>query len=89
MAKFKLLHDLYRFPGFAPLPRIRGRFGDPLAVVITLQRRQKKRRAACVAWCMAPITTSGRAGFAISPAATNGSISRSNFVGSTVYGVGP
>ena len=29
MAKFKLLHDLYRFPGFVPLPRIRGVFGDP------------------------------------------------------------
>ena len=49
MAKFKLLHDLYRFPGFVPLPRVRGVFGDPWAVVITLQRRRKKRFVASAA----------------------------------------
>jgi hypothetical protein len=43
MAKFKQLQDLYRFPGFVPQPTIRGIFGDPLAVVITLRRRRKKR----------------------------------------------
>src|SRR5215472_11176488 len=41
MATFKLLQDLYRFPGFVPQTRIRGFFGDPHAVVITLQRRRK------------------------------------------------
>jgi hypothetical protein len=89
MAKFKLLHDLYRFPGFAPLPRVRGRFGDPVAVVITLQRRRKKRRAASVAKGMVPTTTSGHAGFAIFRVATSASTCSSNFVGSAVHGVRP
>ncbi len=44
MAIFKLLHDLYRFPGFVPLAQVRGLFGDPHAVVITLRRRRKKTR---------------------------------------------
>ena len=61
MAKFKQLHDLYRFPGFVPQPKIRGIFGDPLAVVITLRRRRKKRFAAPVGTCIGPTTTSGRA----------------------------
>src|SRR5258707_13766250 len=89
MAKFKLLQDLYRFPGFVPLPRVRGRFGDPLAVVITLQRRRKKRRVASVARCTMPTTTSGHVGFAISPVATNASTSFCIFAGSTVHGVRP
>lgn len=89
MAKFKLLHDLYRFPGFVPLPRVRGRFGDPLAVVITLQRRRKKRCAASVAKSMVLTTTSGPAEFATSRVATSASICSSNFVGSAVRGVGP
>jgi len=75
MAKFKLLLDLFRFPGFVPLPRIRGVFGDPLAVVITLQRRRKKRCAASAARCITVITTSGDGGCAISPVGTDASIS--------------
>jgi len=89
MAKFKLLHDLYRFPGFVPLPRVRGRFGDPLAVVITLQRHRKKQCVASVARCMVPTTTSGRAGFAISLVATSAFSCSSNFVGSAVHGARP
>jgi hypothetical protein len=42
MAKLKRLRDIYRFPGFVPRPKVRGIFGDPRAVVITLQRRRKK-----------------------------------------------
>ena len=42
MAIFKLLHDLYRFPGFVPLAQVRGLFGDPHAVVITLRAPPKK-----------------------------------------------
>ena len=41
MATFKQLRDLYRFPGFVPQAGIQGVFGDPSAVVITLQRRRK------------------------------------------------
>jgi hypothetical protein len=48
MAKIKKLQDVYRFPGFAPESKIRGIFGDPLAVVITLRRRRKKRFAGSV-----------------------------------------
>ena len=36
------LLDSYRFDGFAPERRIKGRFGDPRAYVIGLKRRRKK-----------------------------------------------
>jgi hypothetical protein len=88
MAKFKLLHDLYRFPGFVPLPRVRGLFGDSRAVVITLQRRRKKRAAASAARSITAITTSGPARSAISPVATNASISPFSSAGSSAYRVG-
>ena len=87
MAKFKSLPDLYRFPGFVPLPEVRGLFGDPLAVVITLQRRRKKRAVASAAKSITAITTSGDDASAISPVATNASILRSSCVGSIAPGV--
>ena len=71
MANFKVLHDLYRFPGFVPLPRIQGLFGDPLAVVVTLQRRRKKRSAVSAVAAITPTTTSDLGMFAISPVATD------------------
>ena len=37
------LWDAYAFPGFRPLPTVRGVLGDPKARVITLRRRSKKR----------------------------------------------
>ena len=75
MAKIKRLLDIYRFPGFVPLPRVRGIFGDPLAVVISLKRRRKKRHVASVAMCIGLITTNAHDESAISPVATNESIS--------------
>jgi hypothetical protein len=87
MAKFKLLHDLYRFPGFVPLPQVRGFFGDSRAVVITLQRRRKKHAAASAARSITAITTSAPDGSAISPVATNASISPFPFAESNVHGV--
>ena len=39
------MRDAYRFPGFRPVDDLRGVFGDPLARVIVLVRRSKKRRA--------------------------------------------
>jgi hypothetical protein len=88
MAKFKSIYDLYRFPGFVPVPRVRGLFGDPLAVVITLQRRRKKRAVASAARSITAITTSGRDGSAISPVATSTSILPSSCAGSIARGVG-
>jgi hypothetical protein len=41
----KSLLDAYRVPGFSTTSNIKGRFGDPTALVITLTRRQKKRFA--------------------------------------------
>jgi hypothetical protein len=71
MANFKALHDLYRFPGFTPLATIRGRFGDPLAVVISLQRRGKKRFAAFAVAPITAITINDPGISAISPVATS------------------
>jgi hypothetical protein len=38
----RLLHE-YRFPGFHPAVKIKGKFGDPKARIITLKRRQKNK----------------------------------------------
>ena len=37
------LLDEYRFPGFCPIAKIKGKFGDSRARIIPLKRRQKKR----------------------------------------------
>ena len=88
MANFKRLHDLYRFPGFVPLPKVRGVFGDSRAVVITLRRRQKKRAVVSVAKNIAVTMTSDREGPGISRVATSGSMSSSHCIGCSVHGVG-
>jgi hypothetical protein len=86
MAKLKRLVDIYRFPGFVPRPKVRGIFGDPRAVVITLQRRRKKRAVGSAAKPSAPTTTSGRAASATWPVGTNGSTSPSKPAGSLAPG---
>ena len=43
MRKTKWLLDEYRFPGFHPAVKIKGKFGNPKARIITLKRRQKKQ----------------------------------------------
>ena len=87
MAKLKRLLDIYRFPGFGPRTKLRGIFGDPLAVVITLQRRRKKRPAASVGTPTAATTTSGHAASAICLVATNVSTLASRHAGSIAPGV--
>ena len=87
MAIFKLLHDLYRFPGFVPLAQVRGLFGDPHAVVITLRRCRKKRAAASATRSITATTTNGPDASAISPAATNASTSPSASAASSAHGV--
>ena len=42
MKKTKRLLDEYRFPGFRPIAKIKGKFGDPKARIISLERCQKK-----------------------------------------------
>ena len=46
MRKTKRLLDEYRFPGFRPVAKIKGKFGDSKARIIALKRRQKKQRVA-------------------------------------------
>jgi hypothetical protein len=87
MAKIKQLHEVYRLPGIVPLPRVRGVFGDPMAVVITLKRRRKKRSAGYVARSIAAITTSGDGVCVTSPAGTSGSISSFFCAGFSARGV--
>lgn len=42
MNKIKHLRDIYRFTNFRPESSVKGVFGDPMALVIHLRRRQKK-----------------------------------------------
>jgi hypothetical protein len=87
MGKLRRLQDVYRFPGFIPMAEVRGVFGDPWAVVITLRRRRKKRAAGCADGVAAPSTINGRDASAISPLATGGSTSNSRYDESTAPGV--
>jgi hypothetical protein len=68
------------------MAEVRGVFGDPWAVVITLRRRRKKRAAEFADEGVAPSTTNGRGASATAPAATGGSISTSRYDGSTARG---
>jgi hypothetical protein len=86
MAKFKQLYDLYRFPGFIPEPRIRGVFGDPRAVVVTLRRRRKKLYVPCADKCIGHVTTNDVGVPGISLVATNGFTSSTGCEGSSVDG---
>jgi hypothetical protein len=43
------LKDLYRFPGFRPLSRLRPHPQDPKGYILTLHRRQKKHYVHAVA----------------------------------------
>jgi hypothetical protein len=87
MAKLKRLQDIYRFPGFTPRAEIRGVFGDPRAVVITLRRRRKKRDVGSAGAGAVRSTTNDRGASATSPAATDVSTSTSQCAGSTAAGV--
>ena len=81
MSKLKRLQDIYGFPGFVPMAQVRGIFGDPYAVVITLRRRRKKRTAGCVGGRSALSTTSGHDACETFPAATGGCTSNSGCAG--------
>ena len=89
MPRTRQLHHLYCFPGFESSSQVHGIFGDPLAVVVSLKRRRKKRYAAPVAKSRGCFTISDRAGSVTCPVATNGFISTSSSAGSNVPGVVP
>jgi len=67
MRKTKSLSDGYAFPGFRPLRRVKGRFGDRFARVVVLKRRGKKLAAEPAVRSVGPITTAGGEEFVTSP----------------------
>ncbi len=89
MAKIRQLRDVYRFPGFDPLATVHGIFGDSHAVVVTLRRREKKRRAAHASKCRRRSTIKGLVRYETFPVAINASTSPSSFVGLIAHGVAP
>jgi len=83
----KRLTDSYRFPGFTPEPVVRGVFGDPYAVVVTLKRREKRLAARCVIVPGRPSMTVSSTGRAISVQATGASTWSSSSGASSAGGV--
>ncbi len=71
--KRRRLADAYTFPGFRPLERVQGLFGDPKARLITLVRRGKKRSVVLAVSRTEPGTTAGAVGFGICPVPTTAS----------------
>lgn len=67
MRKTKSLSDGYDFPGFRPLRRVKGIFGDRFARVVVLKRRGKKLTAGRAARSVGHTTTVGGEEFAICP----------------------
>ena len=76
MRKLRSLKDEYQFPNFVPILPVKGIFGDPRAVVITLFRRGKKRAAVSAERVVDPITTNAPDVCVTCRAGTSGCISR-------------
>ena len=89
MANFNRLRDLYSFPGFDPAATIRGVFGDPYAVLVTLRRRRKKQPAASAALAIVPSTINRHEESAISIAVADASTWSVLSVGSSVGSAKP
>lgn len=66
--KRRRLADAYTFPGFRPLQRVQGMFGDPSARLVTLVRRGKKRSAEPAVRRIGAGTTEDAGGCGICPA---------------------
>jgi hypothetical protein len=58
MPRKPLATRAYNFPGFRARSKVRGLFGDRMAVVVVLERRQKKQLVAVVGVSLAAGTTS-------------------------------
>ena len=54
MRRIKHLTDAYAFPGFRPLRKVRGLFGDHVVRIITLRRRRKESSAGPVVQSIGP-----------------------------------
>jgi hypothetical protein len=76
MKKKKRLWDTYHFPGYRPSPTVVGVFGDPQALMITLERRRKKLYVATVEPYTGVSMTGSSAESGISPVETNASTLR-------------
>ena len=74
MGKKRRLLDEYQFPGFRPMSKIQGVFGDPKARIIRLKRTQKKQFADAVAQLIADTTTRKCSRHEICPAGMPGYI---------------
>jgi hypothetical protein len=88
MEKSRKLLDEYRHPGFRPMARIKGVFGDPKTRVITLRRTQKKRYAAVAVQCIEVTTTRRREAYEICLAGMPGYIWNWKCGGSNARGAG-
>ena len=77
MQKYRRLKDEYSYPGFVPLTAVRGVFGDPRAVIISLHRCRNKRDAATAVDHVDRFMISVHEGFVICRAAISESISSS------------
>lgn len=66
MQKTPTLHDAYQFPGFTPTGDVYTDPETPDVFVLPLQRRQKKRFAACATHPIVALMTTSRVGLAIS-----------------------
>jgi hypothetical protein len=57
MRRIKHLTEAYAFPGFRPLRKVRGSFGDHVVRIVTLKRRGKKWSAGPVVRSIGPAMT--------------------------------
>ena len=73
MRRIKHLTDAYAFPGFRPLRKVKGLFGNRFARVIFLKRRGKKPSAGPVAQSIGPTTTTAGEESATCPAVPSAS----------------
>jgi hypothetical protein len=89
MEKQRRLEDAYRFPGFEPERTVRGLFGDPMARILRLQRRQKKRLVEFAGSGRGPSTIASSGESATFPVATPACTWRPKSAASTAGGVLP
>lgn len=83
------LKDLYSFPGFRTLIRLRPHPGDLEARVVTLRRRQKKAFVPVADMSSAVFTTAGRIVSVMSQAAARECMLSSSIAGFSAQGARP